>query len=176
MDGTCLLTLFLISFRVTAVTGFVFLRFFVPALLDPCEYGLCQPWQLRFQERTTLFNLGVILQKMANLVTFTPGSNNFHLLNNSLQLGSFIIYQWVSALCYVEIRKLLSRSVILILLAPAPQSLTGARSPSDTLSYNAVLLARFYTDRANSCEKLPSSDKAKEFLETAFQLILGLEL
>lgn len=85
------------------MTAFLFLRFFVPALLDPCKYNLCNEWELRFQEKETLMNLGIIIQKMANFSKFQPNSSNsFHLLNDVIKSESFRIYEWTTALCDKE--------------------------------------------------------------------------
>eukprot|EP01127_Copromyxa_protea_P009344 TRINITY_DN2199_c0_g1_i1.p1 TRINITY_DN2199_c0_g1~~TRINITY_DN2199_c0_g1_i1.p1 ORF type:complete len:558 (+),score=69.11 TRINITY_DN2199_c0_g1_i1:272-1945(+) len=148
---------------VTAVTGFLFLRFFVPSLLDPCEYLLCRPWELRFQERQTLFKLSIVLQKMSNMVLFRQAANNFHLLNPGVQLGSFTINQWVTAMCNIDTKTQHRRAHQLGNMKP---------KLGETLAFNAGLLAKYYVQN-NNCSLIDNSDKTEyaQFVELALEVV-----
>eukprot|EP01127_Copromyxa_protea_P017939 TRINITY_DN5542_c0_g1_i1.p1 TRINITY_DN5542_c0_g1~~TRINITY_DN5542_c0_g1_i1.p1 ORF type:complete len:1000 (-),score=127.30 TRINITY_DN5542_c0_g1_i1:833-3442(-) len=137
---------------VTAVTAFLFLRFFVPALLDPCKYNLCQDWELRFHEKMTLMNLGIAVQKMANLSVFSPSTtNSFHLLNGHLRRESLRIYEWVTDLC---------------------DDLTGIgeRDPrvanvSQTFGFNAALLVMICKENLQTYKDLDRSPELERCLK-----------
>jgi hypothetical protein len=53
-----------------AVTGFIFLRFIVPAIVAPSAYGLLAPSQLQEHQKRSLVLIGKIIQNIANGVRF----------------------------------------------------------------------------------------------------------
>jgi len=56
---------------ISAVTGFLFLRFFVPAIRDPQTFGL---WRVEIdnEDKKTLQSIAQLVQKIANMVKFRP--------------------------------------------------------------------------------------------------------
>lgn len=85
----------------TSINGFLFLRFFVPALLHPIQFGL---WDSHIDARSlsTLSILARSLQKMANLASFSREREPYlYLLNDFIQEKSKTLTDFVYKLTAV---------------------------------------------------------------------------
>jgi len=67
----------------TAITGFLFLRFFVPAIMTPKLFGLADEYLTGNTERNFTL-IATVLQKLANLLLFDPHESHFDAMNDVL--------------------------------------------------------------------------------------------
>lgn len=83
--------------RYTSVGGFVFLRFFVPAILNPKLFGLMEHLPDEKQSRTLSLLAGV-LQKIANLTKYRDGDDYHVLLNDFIAAKTLVTKDYVDKL------------------------------------------------------------------------------
>jgi hypothetical protein len=83
--------------RYTAVGGFIFLRFFVPAILNPKLFGLMEHLPDDKQSRTMSLLAGV-LQKIANLTKYRDGDDYHVLLNDFITAKTTLTKEFVDKL------------------------------------------------------------------------------
>eukprot|EP01122_Echinamoeba_exundans_P008607 TRINITY_DN2883_c0_g2_i1.p1 TRINITY_DN2883_c0_g2~~TRINITY_DN2883_c0_g2_i1.p1 ORF type:complete len:1169 (+),score=254.82 TRINITY_DN2883_c0_g2_i1:170-3676(+) len=83
--------------RYTAVGGFIFLRFFVPAILNPKLFGLMEHLPDDKQSRTLSLLAGV-LQKIANLTKYRDGDDYHVLLNDFITAKTLLTKEYVDKL------------------------------------------------------------------------------
>jgi len=89
------------SVEYTAVTGFLFLRFFVPAIMTPKLFGLADDYCTGNTERTFTL-VATLLQKIANLQTFEPHEAHFDALNDILIAEHVNLKKFIDELCTTE--------------------------------------------------------------------------
>jgi len=82
------------SVGTTAVTGFIFLRFFVPAIMTPKLFGLLTDYATGNSEITFKL-IATMIQKLANLTLFEPRDLHLDKLNDLLERDKEKMKQFV---------------------------------------------------------------------------------
>jgi len=89
------------SVEYTAITGFLFLRFFVPAIMTPKLFGLADDYSTGNTERTFTL-VATLLQKVANLQTFDPHEAHFDAMNDILLAEQVNLKKFIDDICTSE--------------------------------------------------------------------------
>jgi len=89
------------SVEYTAITGFLFLRFFVPAIMTPKLFGLADDYSTGNTERTFTL-IATVLQKVANLQLFEPHESHFDSMNEILIAEHERLKKFLDQICTME--------------------------------------------------------------------------
>eukprot|EP01125_Pyxidicula_operculata_P010487 TRINITY_DN344_c0_g2_i1.p1 TRINITY_DN344_c0_g2~~TRINITY_DN344_c0_g2_i1.p1 ORF type:complete len:775 (-),score=184.88 TRINITY_DN344_c0_g2_i1:126-2450(-) len=98
-----------VEVSLTAINGFLFLRFFVPAIMNPEAAGVWNSSSLPPLDAKTLSTLSLLarsLQKMANITSFSRDREpHLHLINEFLKGGSKKLALFVGKIADQELSK-----------------------------------------------------------------------
>jgi len=86
---------------ITAVTGFLFLRFLVPAIRDPLNFGLCTS-EIEPEDKKTLNSLAQLIQKIANLSSKFRSDDVYLPFKNYIEENSEKFLKFIDEICNVE--------------------------------------------------------------------------